>query len=761
MNEEEGIHQIGKRNTFQKILNVLDCERGDEGKPHACHICGRSFTLKAFLKTHLLKHAPAVPYDCPVCGRVFGMKCHFINHIKNHQNEVMFGDSDDSDSLSVIATTSLVHNKISEDISCGNKNVAVGLEENRTECKGDNLPFYTVENPEESVVVEDRTDCNMSSGKFSNRSGLFVCSLCKDTFSSENSLRMHRETMTHQCRKCEKFYVSCLSRKLHEKFHDLRIICEVCNKVFTSKQSLRKHELVHAGEQKCLMCKMSFKNKRILRLHVNKKHNESKVVRCKECGQGFKRSELSQHKLVHRGEKTYRCEDCGSAFNALYKFKNHLKFHKHNKEKWKCNICGRELTTKYGLETHILTHTGERKCTLCGVKQLNEICLKRHIANVHEGKAVDKKSDKKVQCYVCGNMYVKCYMETHLKIHAGQRDIPCPQCGKKFVSKTNLREHLSSHSVAKNYRCGDCGKRFVTKKSLRIHFRKHTGETPYKCSVCSKTFVTSWTLKNHLRLHDIEKAFSCELCGKKFSQKKSLLSHYAGEVHSKEELQQLDSETLNSIGKKYVCSVCGRNCFEKTRLTLHMRTHTGERPFKCRDCSQTFRAESALKIHQKLHRKEQYECSICKRPFLRQSQAKVHELLHDGQKPHVCATCGKRFSKKSSLKVHNERHAAEQVYVCTACNRVFVTMSKYKTHLKFCSDRMDGPSPIIKCAKLKSSTMENVGVQRAEKKKEVKGLKSSFEEGVQSIECFECSSPSEDLDCLKDELVLEIDPIEF
>ncbi|XP_064080069.1 zinc finger protein 260-like [Macrobrachium nipponense] len=742
----------GQEKALHKTLSGFDHEKQAKDKAHKCHICGRGFTLQAFLKTHLLRHAPTVPYDCSVCGRVFGRKCDFRNHMKSHQNEIMFNDLH-SDNLG------FVQKRKSEDISSDDEKFSLESESDKTGSPGCNISFHFSGDSHYSPRTE----------KPYGSSDLFVCTVCKDVFSSEDLFRKHRDSLTHQCETCEKYYSSCHSLKLHEKSHVTKIICKICNKIFASKQSLRMHAYCHAGEEKCWICEKRCKNKRILRLHMTKTHKKSSLVKCKECGQKFKRSELIQHKFVHRGQETYTCKECGSNFNALYKLENHIRFHKHTKKKWKCDICGKELATKYALETHTSTHTGEQECSFCGLKLLNEGCLKRHIASTHEGKVADRKSEKKVQCDMCGNMYGKSYIETHLKIHAGQKDFHCYKCGKKFVSRTNLREHQRSHNVEKSYCCTMCDKKFVTKKSLTIHTRKHTGETPYECSICSKTFVTSWTLKNHLRLHDLVEAFSCKLCGKKFSQKKSLLAHYAGDSHSKEDLQQLDSETLNSITKKYVCSVCGRNCFEKTRLTFHMRVHTGEKPYKCSDCGQMFRVESALKIHSKLHGgKMLFECRVCKKPFPRQSQALKHEHLHNGQKPHLCTICGKTFTTKNSLKLHVERHATESVYACSTCDQEFPTKRKYKAHQKSCSNGIGAQPQVIESSSLDCSdityygTMENVDIKEDVQRQDLKELKSVLEEGMQSIECSEYYSLCEDIDCIKKDLVvLEIDPIDF
>lgn len=148
-------------------------------------------------------------------------------------------------------------------------------------------------------------------------------------------------------------------------------------------------------------------------------------------------------------------------------------------------------------------------------------------------------------CMICPKVFPRFdHYKRHVNCHK-ERKYPCELCPRKFTCNSLLSKHLSTRhneDREKMFPCNNCNKSFLSEPSRKLHMNNFClTNRIYNCKRCLLVFPTKEDLVKHLRL-------------------------------------------ANECSKRFLCSECGQRFTKKEYLIIHMRRHTGERPFKCNNC---------------------------------------------------------------------------------------------------------------------------------------------------------------------------------
>ncbi|XP_011908793.1 PREDICTED: PR domain zinc finger protein 10 isoform X8 [Cercocebus atys] len=222
-----------------------------------------------------------------------------------------------------------------------------------------------------------------------------------------------------------------------------------------------------------------------------------------------------------------------------------------------------------------------------------------------------------------------------------EKNWPCYECNRRFISSEQLQQHLNSHDEKL-----DVFSRTRGRGRGRGKRRFGPGRRPGRPPKFIRLEITSEN-------------------GEKSDDGTQDLLHFP----TKEQFDEAEPATLNGLDQPEQTTIPIPQLPQETQSslehepethTLHLQPQHEESvvPTQSTLTADDMRRAKRIRVKKHVrsfHSEKIYQCTECDKAFCRPDKLRLHMLRHSDRKDFLCSTCGKQFKRKDKLREHMQR----------------------------------------------------------------------------------------------------------
>ena len=408
--------------------------------------------------------------------------------------------------------------------------------------------------------------------------------------------------------------------------------CELCGKLFADMNNLRQHMISHSMDRQ---------------------------FSCHQCEKKFKRPHhLKEHMRIHTGEKPYVCDICDERFSRSHIMQRHRMKHStplmndSYVQKLLHNVCEQNCQTRSPEFVY------DKLCSQDAAKSESAFIPpssdsdsdNKPNSQAPASTEADMTDSDATNVKLLQSGYSQDFSKNVLQTFV------CRECRKRFANSSNLKQHMVSHFPDRLFPCSVCSKKFKRPHHLKEHSRTHTGEKPYECNRCGEKFQRSHLLMKHKERNHSQYMCSRDTTGGATAGASALTpSGYLDEQKpDSQELSMLtDPDDSASLPGQESLKISTEDSYKGNPSEVSMITDADELS-NLPGCSEHFTTDAAVTDKGYRIEGEGVFCSTCNKEFPSEILLTVHKRTHPGDRPHLCGNCGKHFALQYLLEVHKK-----------------------------------------------------------------------------------------------------------